>query len=105
MGLHSQTKLPYSPPYMSVWTLLPKVFANMLLLVLAVISILVTVTGFRESGLAWPAESPEQESLGDGWICVGSSDSHYQVPAKQLERESEDDRAVMIVASRSYFSY
>ncbi len=98
-------ELHYDRPPMSIWKLLPKVFANMLLLVLAVISVLVTVSVFRNTGQAWPVEAPEQESISSGWLCIGNSDSHYQVPANQLGQDADDDRVVSIVASRSYFSY
>jgi hypothetical protein len=90
---------------MSIWKILPKVFANMLLLVLAVISILVTISIVRNTGHQWPIEAPEKESWEKGWVCIGNSDSHYQVPANQLQEDTNDDRVVSIVASRSYFSY
>ncbi len=83
----------------------PKVIANLLLLVLAAISIKITVDGVRYTSKPWPEMTPQVESTGGSWVCIGNSFSQYQVPANQLHSDRKDDSPVKIVTSRSYFSW
>lgn len=83
-----------------------KVFANILLLILAVISIRATMTAFEYTGKPWPEEQPIAESLAENhWLCVGVSKVSDRIPANQLDPEVEDDYPITIKEFRSYFSY
>lgn len=83
-----------------------KVFANILLLILGVISVLATITAFKYTGEPWPEHDPVQEShMERRWVCVGVSQVPDRIPHNQLDPTAVDNRPITITEFRSFLSF
>lgn len=65
-----------------IFKLIPRVFAHILLLIIAFLSVTVTYHMIWSSGVPWPSEeNPVEASLPDsGWLCISRTSSHAQLP-------------------------